>query len=413
MNRLLKLLKRQGHRTTVKSNKSPDKKSKPPKASPPDHKRVSVPLPKPAAGYSDKKFWPSLDGLFIRLSIKDQILFAKRLAVLVKAGVPILMALQMLNKQNNTRSIRQILKSIILDVENGSFLSAAMRKFNEIFGDFAVNIIEIGEISGTLPENLHFLAEELKKKQALHRKVVGALIYPGIIIVATLGITILLTVFVFPKVLPIFKSVNFDLPFSTKALIWISDLFVNYGLHIFFGVLGAIVAWMLLLRVKIIRLWYDHIIISTPILGTLLQSYHMANLCRTLGILLKSEIMIVKAAVITANSMTNSAYQKALHKMSEAIMRGEKISTHMDKNTRLFPPILSQMVTVGENTGNLSETLLYLAEMYEGEVDEQTKNLSIVLEPALMIFMGIIVGFVAISIITPIYEITQHLNPKR
>jgi len=352
-----------------------------------------------------------MNKIFLRLPIRDQILFAKRLSVLVKAGVPILTGLQMLNKQNTSRSIKHILKSVITDVENGSFLSSSLRKFEKVFGELAVNIIEIGEISGTLPENLNYLAEELKKKQALRRKVVGAMIYPGIIIVATLGITVLLTAFVFPKILPIFKSVNFDLPLSTKALIWISDLFVFHGLAIGLTLLGAIIGFWLLLKTKYVRLWYDRALISVPILGTLLQSYHMANICRTLGVLLKSEIMIVKAASIAANSSTNAAYKRELNQMAVALTRGEKMSTHMEKNVRLFPPILSQMVTVGESTGNLSDTMLFLAEMYEGEVDEQTKNLSTVIEPVLMVFMGIIVGFVAISIITPIYEITQHLNP--
>ncbi|MBI4053912.1 MAG: type II secretion system F family protein [Candidatus Doudnabacteria bacterium] len=348
---------------------------------------------------------------FLYLSIKDQILFAKRLAILIKAGTPILTSLQLLNKQNRSRSIRNILKEVIADVENGSFLSVSLKKFRKIFGDFAVNIIEIGEVSGTLPENLNYLAEELKKKQALRRKVVGALIYPGIIILATLGITLLLTVYVFPRILPIFESVSFDLPWTTKALIFVSDTVNNHGIKILIGLAAASVVFWLSLRVEKVRLWWDRFLIAIPVLGTLLQCYHMANLCRTLGLLLKSEILIVRAATITANTSTNMAYRRELHRLSEGLTRGGKISTHFEKSRRLFPDILTQMVSVGEATGNLSQTLLFLSDMYEGEVDEQTKNLSTVLEPILMVFMGIIVGFVAISIITPIYEITQHLNP--
>lgn len=352
-----------------------------------------------------------LSRLFLHLSLQDQIMFAKRLAILVKAGIPILSGLKMLDRQTNSRSTKKILKEVIRDVENGQFLSASLGRFRKIFGDFTINIIEVGEISGTLPENLDYLAEELKKKQALRKKVLGSLIYPAIIVVATLGITVMLTVFIFPKVLPIFKSVNFELPITTKILIFLSDLFLHSGLLILAGVAGAILLFWLLLRVQKVRLWYHHFLISVPVLGKLLQSYHMANFCRTMGILLRSGVMIVRTAHITAHTITNLAYRQEILRISESITRGGKISTHMDNHTRLFPPILSQMITVGEDSGNLSETLLYLADMYEDEVDELTKNLSTVLEPVLMVFMGLLVGFVAISIITPIYGIIQHLHP--
>jgi type IV pilus assembly protein PilC len=353
-----------------------------------------------------------MSNFFVSLSIQDKTLFAKRLAVLIKSGVPILTSLRILRKQADSRSARKILDQIILDVEHGQFLSSGMAKFRAVFTDFGINIIKVGEVSGTLHENLNYLADELKKKQALRRKVINALVYPVFIIFATLGITGMLTVYVFPKILPIFKSLKFDLPLSTKILIMISDVFLNYGWFILFGVIVFAIGMWFLMRVPAFRFLADHFVLKIPILGKLSRSYQMANFCRTLGILLESGVKIVDATKITSKSITNLAYQKQLNLLAENILKGERISTHMDRSPRLFPPILTQMVLVGETSGNLSDSLMYLAEMYENEVDDLTKNLSNVIEPVLMIFMGLIVGFIAVSIITPIYGITQNLNPK-
>ncbi|MDP3741154.1 MAG: type II secretion system F family protein [bacterium] len=352
-----------------------------------------------------------MNNLFIRFSLQDQILFAKRLATLIRAGVPVVAAMKIIRKQAQTSFSKRVYDTMITDVENGQFLHTSMQKFRKIFGDFSVNIVRIGETSGTLQENLNYLADELKKKQALRRKVIGALVYPVIIVIATLGITALLTLYVFPKILPIFKSLNFELPWTTRVLIFSSDFFGNYWYFIFGALAVLFVAFLLLMRMERFRYFVHHIVLSIPLLGRLAKNYQMANFCRTLGLLLRCDVMIVEATRITANATTNLVYREALHIISNNVTRGEKMSQYMDKKTRLFPPILSQMVTVGETSGNLSDTLEFLAEMYENEVDELTKNLSTVLEPVLLVFMGMIVGFIAVSIITPIYEITQNIHP--
>lgn len=348
--------------------------------------------------------------MFLHLSVQDQIMFAKRLAILVHAGIPILTGLQMLKKQASSKSSIRIMDVLIADVENGQFISTSMGKFRKIFGDFAINIVQVGEVSGTLNENLNYLAEELKKKQTLKRKVVSALIYPTVIVVATLAITILLTVYLFPKILPVFKSFNFKLPITTRFLIFVSDLLIQHGYAILFGIVGLAVIIWLLLRNKSIRLIVDRTLLRIPFLGGMMSAYNLANMSRTLGLLLKSSVPIVRAISITADTTVNLAYKKALMEIAEHITKGEKISVHLAKDQGLFPSIMQQMIAVGESAGNLSETLVYLAEMYEGDVEDMTKNLTTIIEPVLMVFMGVLVGFIAISIITPIYGITQNLH---
>ena len=163
----------------------------------------------------------NLKQAFLRLSLKSQILFIKQLAILMRAGVPLVSSLYMLKKQSRSRAMIAILGQVIQDVENGQYLATAMGKFKKIFGELTINIIAVGEISGTLGNNLDHLSLALKKRQALRRKVIGASIYPILIIVATLGITVMLTVFIFPKIVPVFLSIHYDLPWTTKFLIFL------------------------------------------------------------------------------------------------------------------------------------------------------------------------------------------------
>lgn len=347
-----------------------------------------------------------------RFSVKEQTLFAKRLSFLVKAGVPILESLQMLRRQTKSKSHGRIFDTVIADVSGGKFLSTSLGKFEHIFGNFAVNIIKVGETSGILSQNLNYLADELKKKQALRRKVIGALVYPIFITIATLGVTIMLTAYIFPKILPIFKSLHVALPLYTRILIFTSGAIRSYGLLM----LGAMIVvgialWLLIKKVKNAHVLVDRFVLKIPIVGAIALGYNMTNFCRTFGLLLKSGVPVVEALSITADTTPNLVYKKEFHSMARNVMRGEKISKHLEKYPRLFPDILTQMIAIGEATGNLSETLLYISELYENEVEDLTKNMSSSIEPVLMIFMGIIVGFVAISVITPIYAITQNLRP--
>jgi type IV pilus assembly protein PilC len=351
-------------------------------------------------------------GVFTTMSVKEKTLFAKRLSFLVKAGVPILKSLQIIKDQTTSVAKSNILGKVIQDVSNGQFLATSLAKFKNNFDQFAVNIIRIGEESGTLDSNLSYLAEEMKKKRELQRKVVGALVYPIFIIVATLGIAGLLTVYIFPKVLPVFASLDLTLPITTRILIEISDILKNYGLYILAGLAALFIGFMALMKTsKGFRHTSHRVAMRIPLIGLIIKNYQLANICRTLGTLLKSDIRIVKAFSIASETTTNLVYQKELDRIAQGVVKGEKITTAMERNSRLFPGILTNLVDIGESTGELDETLMYLSDMYEIEVDELTKNLPTMLEPVLMVFMGIIVGFIAVSIITPIYEITQNLNP--
>ena len=340
-------------------------------------------------------------------------MFAKRLSFLIKAGVPILECLALIRSQTRSRAKVKMYDEIIDDVANGKYLSNSLHKFRRLFGDFAINIIRVGESSGILSQNLAYLADELSKKHALKRKVVGTLIYPAFITVATLGVTGVLTAFIFPKLMPIFMSLHVELPWTTRALIAVSDFLRHNWVFVIGGSILLIVAWIFL-RIRFMGVRYagDHALILTPIAGKVARAYNLANFSRTLGLLLTSGVHLVEALHITADTTANLVYARAARRIAEAATQGESVSRQLQREPKLYPDMLTHLIAVGEATGNLAPTCLYLGELYEGEVDELTKNLSSSVEPILMIMMGLLVGLIAVSVITPIYAITQHLQPK-
>ncbi len=348
-----------------------------------------------------------------KLSIRKQTFFAKRLSFLIKAGVPMLESICVIKEQTKSRGEISIWGKVISDVSNGQTLSASLGKFKGVFGNFAINIIKAGESSGTLIDNLNYLADELKKKDLLRKKILGAMLYPIIVTIATFGIAGLLIVYIFPKILPIFQSLKASLPLSTRMIIWISDMLRNYGFYIFLFILvSSVIAFILIKKNTKVRYVFHGLILKIPIFGSIVENYNLTNITRTMGLLLKSGSSLTETLLITAETTENLRYRDALENISKGILQGKNLSSLIQRFPKLFPEILIHMVGVGEKSGNLSTTFIYLSEYYENEFDDLTKNLSSTIEPALMIVMGIIVGFVAISVITPIYEITNSLKAR-
>jgi len=350
---------------------------------------------------------------FTRLSIKDQTFFAKRLSFLIKAGVPMRESLVMIREQTTKKGYVAILDAVIHDVSNGQNLSTSMGKFKNVFGEFTINIIGFGEETGVLSENLEYVADELKKRQLIRKKIIGAAVYPIIVSLATFGIVIFLMVFLFPKILPIFSSLHYELPLSTRIVIAISNFFRHYGLMAISAFAVLLIAFLIILKkLESVRFHFDRLLLRIPIIGKIVQDYNMANFSRTMGLLLRGGISMGDAIPVAVKITPNLAYKNEYKALAGIVNRGSKLSVHLSKNRKLFPDIVTQIVSVGESSGNLSNSLIYLSEMYEAEIDDFTKNLSNMVEPMLMIIMGMLVGFIAISIITPIYGITQHLNVR-
>lgn len=349
--------------------------------------------------------------LFQRVSLQEQINFARHLSIVVKAGIPIYTGLSIIRSQAGSRTLRRVLDNTIIDVSNGRSLSDSLERYRDVFGEFFINIIRVGEASGTLAQNLSYLAEEMKKRKNLKSKVRSAMVYPAVVLVATIAVTAFLTFFVFPKLLPVLRGLGVKLPSTTVALISIVDFLTNYGIITVVGTIVVIfIIQILLKRVQPLRYVVYEVIIFLPTLGNLLVSLNIVNMCRVLALLLKSGINIVEAITITAGTFDSPVYKRLLNEASEEMRKGGQLASFFSKHKNFVPTLVGGMVRIGEDTGNLEDNLFYLAEYYSEEVEYKLQELTSILEPLMLLIMGLLVGFVAISIITPIYSISQGIK---
>ena len=345
------------------------------------------------------------------LSVRGQVLFYKRLAMMLLSGMSLKLALEMMATEGSNRHLKMIVQGLLLDVTAGLSLAAALAKYPKVFSGFSVNLIMIGEQSGTLASNLNYVSIELRKKYDLRNQIIGALVYPAIIIVATFAITIFLIVYIFPKIVPIFSSLNVVLPLSTRLLMALSDFLLQYGLLVLVGMFFLIIVMLYLSKRPAARKMIASVVLQLPIFGKITKYYNLAHITRTLGLLLKVDIPIVSALAIINSSTSNVIYKAALWSVEREVSTGKSLATELEKTHKLFPLVLVQMVKAGEVSGHMSDTLTYVSEMYESDIRDWTRNLTTMIEPVLMLVMGLMVGFIAISIITPIYGITQNIHP--
>lgn len=346
--------------------------------------------------------------LFERLSLQEKIDFARHLAMVVKAGLPIYQGLTIIRAQTSSKTLARIIDRLLSDVNNGRFLAESLENFRHLFGDFFINIIRVGESSGTLAQNLLYLADELKKSKRLKSKVRSAMIYPMVILFATLAVTGFLTFFVFPKLLTVFTGLNIRLPLSTRLVIASVEFLREYGLFVLLGaVLFVVAARMLTRHVYLLRYTIHRALFAVPVLGGLTVALNTATFSRILALLLKSGVKIVEALNITAATFENEVYRKLIRNSTEEIKKGGELASYLTVHPRFFPLLMSGMVRVGESTGNLEENLEYLADYYNEEIEHRLDTLTSLLEPLLLLFMGGMVGFVAISIILPIYQLSS------
>lgn len=350
--------------------------------------------------------------LLNHVPFQEKVNFARHLSVTIESGLPILDALKLIQKQTPSKNMAKVIDQIVKDVNNGMALSLALQKFDYVFGDFFINLVKVGETSGNLSEVLDHVSKELKKQKDVASRVRSALIYPGVIFAATIGVTVFLVVFIFPKILPIFVSLGVELPFSTKLVIALLRFVGSYGAITFFGIVLLVVLIEILLSLPKIHLLWDRLLLKIPIVSGLVKQLTLASFTRSLSILLKSGMNIVDALDVAKGTFHNKYYQAEVKRVMESVRKGESVARYLNTRPELFPPMFTGMIQVGENTGNLEQNLLYLADYYESEVDEGLKNLISILEPVLLLFMGLAVGFVALAIITPIYKVTQGLKTR-
>lgn len=344
-----------------------------------------------------------------RVPLKEKLFFVQYLSVMLKAGISLSVALKTLTKQAENKFFAKILKEISGEVEKGVSFAESLKPYKKIFGELFINMIEAGEVSGKLEDVLSQLYTQLKKQHELISKVKGALTYPVIIIIAMAGIGTFMMIFIVPKITGMFKDFNAELPLPTKILIGISDALVNNGLLSLVIFIVVVLALIQILRTYKGKYYFQAILLKLPIFAPIIKKINLARFARTVSGLLKTDIMIIKTFQITASVLGNLHYRKALEEMGEKIKKGSQINEIVASYPRLFPPVVCQMISVGEETGELDNILSELAEFYENEIDQIMSNLPSIIEPVLILLLGCGVGAMAVAIIMPMYSITQAM----
>ncbi len=344
------------------------------------------------------------------VSSSQRIFFTRHLAALTKSGMSLVEALEVIGEETSSSSFRKMLRDLIAAITNGSTLSYALSRHPKIFDRFYVHVVEIAEESGTLEENLEYIAVQLEKTHDLKRRFIAAMIYPAIILALAVVIAGGLVVFILPKLLPVFSSFDIELPLTTKILIGISVFMQDYGLVTLFGVVGGVILLRLLSAIGPVGYLTARMTLLLPVFGPLVKYLNLTFFARTMETLIKSGVSLMNAVEISADSMGNAAYRKKTRSFLGHIREGRGLGDAFRKEKTLFPVMFSRMVAVGERSGKLDDSFHYLAVFYEKEVDSITTNLSNVLQPALLIVVGLVVGFIAIALITPIYKFTGSIR---
>ncbi len=349
--------------------------------------------------------------IFSRVRLVDKLLFTKHLAVMLKSGVPISEAIGLLVEQTKSTTWKKVLTSLADAVKNGQPLSKSMAKYPKVFDPLYVHIVAIGEGSGNLEKNLAYLEKELKKSYEFKARFKAAMIYPTIIVVVALVVGLGISIFILPQMATLFKSLDVDLPISTKVLIFVADVMSRFGVFIIIGIIFATFAFITGIKTKTFKPVWDKFKLKIPVWGKMAVDANMATFCRNMGLMLSSGVAIEQAAKITSESSENEVFRNYGRQMASAIEKGHQLEKELGSGRyRYIPNMAIKMIGVGEKTGKLPETFLYLGDFWESEVDEKAKNIMSVLEPVMLLVIAGMVAFLALSIISPIYQFTGSVK---
>src|SRR3989344_2735661 len=346
-----------------------------------------------------------INNIFSRPNSRDLAIFTRQLSTLIDADMPLSEGLRTLAKQVEKNSFKKIISEVVESVEGGSLLSAALSQYPNLFSGFYIKLIQSGEVSGKLHESLLYLADYVEHSQAINSKLRGALTYPAFIIFALGVVTIIMVTFVLPQLLGIFEEVGaVDLPITTRVLIWFTN-FVNSNL-ILMGMATFILTFVIVyfIRTPDGKIWLDDVKIKIPSLGGVIRNLYLARMAESLTTLMKSGIPILDALRITADLVGNNVYRNIILEAEENVKSGGTISSALAKHKEV-PPLFSSMVAIGERTGKMDFILEHVSKFYKAEAETSVDTISQIIEPVLILVLGVAVAGLVSSILLPIYNI--------
>lgn len=339
----------------------------------------------------------------------DVVFFTRQLASMITSGLTLVQALNVLKNQTQNDALEEIIDGIISDIEDGAMLSKALEKYPYMFSPIYIALIKTAESSGLLDKVLTRLADNLEKREKLIRSIRGALLYPIIVVVMMVAVMAVMMIFVIPQLTALYGDLNLKLPLATVFIIGVSDFFIDYWYIVL--ILGIIIFYYS-------RKWYhepqgrktvDTYLLKIPIFGNLFRDSMMAEFSRTLSLMITSGSLVVDSLMKSADVVGNVLYSDAIKLVARRVEKGISMGDAMEASS-LFPPIIVEMVRIGEQTGKLDNSLMKVSEYFEREVEEKVKVMSTLMEPVIMVLLAIGVGFLIISIITPIYNLISNIS---
>jgi type IV pilus assembly protein PilC len=356
----------------------------------------------------DNQFWTDLP-FFNSVKSTDLIIFTRQLSSMLTSGLTLMRGLEILKEQVKNQTLIEIITSVIADVQEGKTFAQAIEKYPKVFSHIYISIIRAGEQSGLLDKVLLRLADNLEKQSKLKGTVKSALMYPAIVIIMMGGVMVIMMIFVLPQLTVLYKNLGVGLPLPTQIVVGFSNLVVATWPIILAGLAVLTVFYRRWSKTTDGRLVIDSIMLKIPIFGNLIEQSILAEFSRTLGLLVGTGTLVVDALLETAETTGNVNYKNAITAVSKQVEKGVSVGEAMSYYP-LFPPLLIQLVKIGEQTGKVDETLGKASEYFEREVDGKVKTLTTAMEPFIMIVLGVAVAFLIISVITPIYSLISSIQ---
>lgn len=341
----------------------------------------------------------------------DKLLFTRELSVLLRSGVPLGETLQSLEQKTKPGALKTTVKALLENVENGQSFAHALERFPKVFDPLYVNLVKLGEASGTLRENLDFLTRQLEGAYTLRKKIQGIMLYPMIVLSMALILGALISIFILPRLIRLFDSFDVALPATTRLLLWIATFMQAQGVIFFLSLFGFFILWRFTVAIPAVKPYWHRFLLSVPVIGNLLQDVAVAHFCRDMGIMLGSGLPILEALAVEEKVMSNRAIARLVARLSQSVAQGKTLADELSgKRYKIISPLAIKMIAAGERTGKLGETFLYLENFFEAEADRKIKNMTVLFEPILLLVIGSIVVFLALAILTPIYSLTGSVQ---
>lgn len=343
------------------------------------------------------------------VKMREIVIFTRQFSTMINAGLPLVQSLTILAEQSGNENLKKVITAVLNDIQAGQTLADAMRRHPKIFTDLYVNMVAAGETGGILDTILNRLALFLEKNDALTRKIKGAMTYPVVVLFVVLGATTILLWKVVPIFAEIFASAGVALPLPTRVVLGVSEFLQSYILFILLGLIGLVIAIRQYYKTSGGRLAIDRLLLRMPILGSLIRKAAVSRFTRTLGTLVSSGVSILEGLEITARTAGNRVVHDAVMQSRRSIAGGATIADPL-KASGVFPPMVVQMINVGEQTGGLDEMLSKIADFYDDEVDAAVSALTSVLEPIMIVVMGIVIGGMVVAMYMPMFDMIQTVG---